>query len=65
MRRPESEGENGLSARGYPIEIISFDRPESSEILLNVSRGSDAYLEALDIIKKGAKRLAEKPREDM
>ena len=65
VRRPESEGENGLSARGYPIEIISFDRPESSEILLNVSRGSDAYLEALDIIKKGAKRLAEKPREDM
>ena len=54
-----------ILARKYPIEIISFDRPESSEILINVPKQSDSYMEALSIIRKGAERLKLKPREDM
>lgn len=54
-----------IAARLYRFEVVSFDRPEMSPILKAVEAGSPAYGEALGIIRRGAERLAQKPRADM
>jgi len=44
---------------------IAFERPELSPCLEKIKENEDDYLEALEIIKKGRKRLNEIPRADM
>jgi hypothetical protein len=44
---------------------VSFDRPELSPILAKLDKTGTAWSEALEIIRAGAKTLAETPREDM
>lgn len=56
---------NRIAARLYRYEAVSFDRPELSPILRAIEAGSPAYEEALGIIRRGAERLAKKPRADM
>jgi len=59
--------ENGkiIFARIYPLEIVSFDRPELSQILDGTDKNSAAYARALALIKTGQSRLKEAPRADM
>ena len=45
--------------------LVSFDRPELSPILAKMDNSGAAFHEALEIIRAGAKALAETPREDM
>lgn len=56
---------NRIAARLYRYEAVSFDRPELSPILKAIEAGSPAHEEALGIIRRGAERLAKKPRADM
>ncbi len=52
-------------ARAYKTELVSFDRPQTSEILKKFKKGSPEYARALEIIGAGARRLKERPRADM
>ncbi len=54
-----------INSRIYRTELISFDRPELSEILSGLDKNSQAYKDALEIIKIGAKRMKSTPRPDM
>ena len=58
---------NGLKidSRKYRNELVSFDRPELSEILAGMDKGSPDYSAALKIIRTGAERLNSNPRADM
>ena len=55
---------NRIAARLYRNEAVSFDRPELSPILKAIEAGSPAREEALGIMRRGAERLAKKPRAD-
>ena len=47
------------------IGQVSFDRPEKSTCLKSLEPGSDAWNEALAIIRTGAERMDKRPRADM
>ncbi len=55
----------GFSHRSHPGAKVSFDRPEKSPCLEELTPGSPEYQEAVAIIRQGAKRLEETPRGDM
>lgn len=59
------DGGNRISWKIYIYELLSFDTPEHSEILLNIRLNKNAYNEALSIVKRGCERLKKMPREDM
>ncbi len=59
-----SYSEMVINAKMYPREIVSFDRPERSEILKGAKTEPERE-EALKIIQKGAERLKRNPRADM
>ena len=54
-----------IFSKDYKLELISFDRPDLSDILCKLEDDSPEYKRALEIIKLGAKRLKENPRPDM
>lgn len=54
-----------INARRYPDEIISFDRPEKSELLELFEEGSKERARLLELVKIGAENLKKNPREDM
>ena len=54
-----------LFLKDYKLELISFDRPDLSDILCKLEEDTPEYNRAIEIIKLGAKRLKENPRPDM
>lgn len=54
-----------ITNKTYKSELVCFDRPEASDILEKVKKGSNEYNRILEIIKLGAERLKNRPRGDM
>ncbi len=66
-RLQELTGVPILSSFGFstnPGPLVSFERPELSPCLTGLAAGSDAYAEALGLIREGAALLARVPRGD-
>lgn len=66
-RLEELTGAPILSSFGFstnPGPLVSFERPELSPCLSRLAGASEAYAEALGIIRQGAARLASLPRGD-
>ena len=54
-----------FSHRSHPGAQVSFDRPEKSPCLKDLTKGTPEYDEALAIIRLGAENLRKTPRADM
>ncbi len=54
-----------ITSQQYKTELVSFARPECSDVLDTMKPGSPEYKRVLEIIKAGAERLKKRPRADM